>query len=92
MGSSRCGKHFPGLGGGTLDSHHATPKISRTWEQIWEQDLEPYRALRGELPLVMVNHAAYPKDRAPSRPASLSRFWIEEVLREEIALSRTGHF
>ena len=41
-----CGKHFPGLGGGTLDSHHATPSIGRTWEQMWEQDLEPYRALR----------------------------------------------
>ncbi len=79
-----CGKHFPGLGGGTLDSHHATPSISRTWDQIWEQDLEPYRALRGELPLVMVNHAAYPNIEKPSRPASLSRFWIQQVLREKL--------
>ena len=80
-GVSACGKHFPGLGGGTLDSHHATPSIGRTWTEIWEQDLEPYRALRAELPLVMVNHAAYPKIERPSRPASLSNFWIHEVLR-----------
>ena len=79
-----CGKHFPGLGGGTLDSHHATPSISRTWDQIWEQDLKPYRALRSALPLVMVNHAAYPKIDTPSRPASLSRFWIEDVLRQKL--------
>ena len=79
-----CGKHFPGLGGGTLDSHHATPSISRTWKQVWEQDLEPYRALRTVLPMVMVNHAAYPKIEKPSRPASLSRFWIQEVLREKL--------
>ncbi|MGC1870022.1 MAG: beta-N-acetylhexosaminidase [Acidobacteriaceae bacterium] len=79
-----CGKHFPGLGSGTLDSHHATPSISRTWGEIWEQDLEPYRALRTALPLVMVNHAAYPKIERPSRPASLSHFWIEEVLREKL--------
>ncbi len=80
-----CGKHFPGLGGGTLDSHHATPSIRRTWEQMWNQDLEPYRALRTALPLVMVNHAAYPKIETPSRPASLSRFWIEEVLRRKLS-------
>lgn len=79
-----CGKHFPGLGGGTLDSHHATPNIRRTWDQILEQDLEPYRRLRAELPMVMVNHAAYPKIEKPSRPASLSRFWITEVLREKL--------
>ncbi|MGB8480267.1 MAG: beta-N-acetylhexosaminidase [Acidobacteriaceae bacterium] len=79
-----CGKHFPGLGGGRLDSHHETPSISRIWKQIWEQDLEPYRALRAELPLVMVNHATYPKIERPSRPASLSRFWIHEVLRGKL--------
>ncbi len=79
-----CGKHFPGLGGGTLDSHHATPSISLTWEQVWEQDLQPYRALAAELPLIMVNHAAYPKIERPSRPASLSRFWIHEVLRGKL--------
>lgn len=89
-----CGKHFPGLGGGNLDSHQATPNIPRTWEQIWHEDLEPYRKLAGKLPLVMVNHAAYPKierleiDRSaikqPAPPASLSRFWIQEVLRGKL--------
>jgi beta-N-acetylhexosaminidase len=79
-----CGKHFPGLGGGTLDSHHATPSIDRTWEQVWEHDLAPYRALAARLPLIMVNHAAYPKIERPARPASLSRFWIEEVLRGKL--------
>jgi beta-N-acetylhexosaminidase len=79
-----CGKHFPGLGGGTLDSHHATPRIARTWEQMWKQDLEPYRALAAELPLVMVNHAAYPKIEHPPLPASLSRFWIQGVLRDKL--------
>jgi beta-N-acetylhexosaminidase len=84
-----CGKHFPGLGGGTLDSHHATPSIERTWEQMWEQDLQPYRALAAKLPVMMVNHAAYPRIEQPgierpARPASLSRFWIEEVLRGKL--------
>ena len=79
-----CGKHFPGLGGGTLDSHKATPSITRTWEQIWQQDLLPYRALASSLPMVMVNHAAYPKIERRAQPASLSRFWIQEVLQGKL--------
>ena len=38
-----CGKHFPGLGGGALDSHEALPVVERTWKQVWDEDLVPYR-------------------------------------------------
>ncbi len=79
-----CGKHFPGLGGGTLDSHHALPSIERTWKQVWEEDLFPYRSLRGKLPFVMVAHVAYPKIVRDGTPASLSRRWIDGVLRQKI--------
>ena len=68
QGVAGCGKHFPGLGGGTLDSHLETPTIERTWQQLWQEDLEPYRALRDMMPMVMVNHAAYPHDRGPDAP------------------------
>ncbi len=79
-----CGKHFPGLGGGTLDSHLETPTIRRTWKQLWEEDLEPYRALRRQMPMVMVNHAAYPLTRDKKRPASVSEFWVSDVLKKRI--------
>ena len=78
-----CGKHFPGLGGGTLDSHKATPRIGRTWKQLWAEDLVPFRALVPRLPLMMVSHAAYPQTRDVT-PASVSRFWISTVLRKRI--------
>jgi len=83
-GIAGCAKHFPGLGGGTLDSHFETPKIRRKWKDLWREDLEPYRALRDELPLVMVNHAAYPATLGKERPASVSPFWITTVLRKRI--------
>ena len=83
-GVAGCGKHFPGLGGGTLDSHLETPKIKRTWQQLWQEDLEPYRALRDQLPMVMVNHAAYPLTADPVRPATVSKFWTQTVLRKRI--------
>lgn len=84
QGVAGCGKHFPGLGAGMLDSHLETPKIGRAWKDLWSADLEPYRALRGELPLVMVSHAAYPETAEKKKPASVSRFWIETVLRNRI--------
>jgi beta-N-acetylhexosaminidase len=84
QGVAGCGKHFPGLGGGTLDSHLETPKIERTWQQLWQQDLEPYRALRTHLPMIMVNHAAYPLTADPMRPATVSKFWMQTVLRKRI--------
>jgi len=78
-----CGKHFPGLGGGMLDSHHATPRIDRTWHQLWTEDLAPFRALAAKLPLIMVAHAAYPETAEPN-PASISRYWISTILKKRI--------
>jgi beta-N-acetylhexosaminidase len=79
-----CGKHFPGLGGGTRDSHLETPAIRRGWKDLWREDLAPYRELREELPMVMVNHAAYPDTPGKNRPASVSPYWITTVLRKRI--------
>lgn len=81
-----CGKHFPGLGGGTLDSHHATPRIARTWNQMWAQDLAVFRALVPRLPMMMVSHAAY-SETQDSGPASVSSFWISNVLRKRIGFT-----
>jgi beta-N-acetylhexosaminidase len=79
-----CGKHFPGLGGGALDSHQDTPIIQRALRDLWDLDLAPYRALRDELPMVMVSHAVYPESREKKHPASVSRYWIASVLRRRI--------
>jgi beta-N-acetylhexosaminidase len=83
-----CGKHFPGLGEATLDTHHKLPSIQKPLRKLWEQDLVPYRSLRRELPIVMVSHAAYPavanqRTKQPM-PASLSKKWITDILRKKI--------
>jgi beta-N-acetylhexosaminidase len=83
-GVAGCGKHFPGLGGGTLDSHMETPSIGRTLRELNVEDLAPYGALREELPMVMVNHAAYPNTPGGIRPASVSPYWITTILRKRI--------
>ena len=77
-----CGKHFPGLGSGQVDSHHATPAIAKPFDQLWQEDLLPYRQLAKQLPMVMVSHAAYSASTA--EPASISNYWISKVLLQQI--------
>jgi len=79
-----CGKHFPGLGEGKLDSHHELPLVEKSRKDLWAEDLLPYRTLRHELPFVMVSHAAYPKVTKTKTPASLSKVWITDILRKRI--------
>jgi beta-N-acetylhexosaminidase len=79
-----CGKHFPGLGEGRLDSHHELPVIEKTLKKLWAEDLFPYRMLRRQLPLVMISHAAYPQVTRDRTPASLSKVWITDTLRKKI--------
>ncbi|HEY6464624.1 MAG TPA: beta-N-acetylhexosaminidase [Candidatus Acidoferrales bacterium] len=79
-----CGKHFPGLGEGNLDSHHELPVIDKPLKKLWAEDLLPYRTLRRQLPMTMVSHAAYPEVTHDKTPASLSKIWISDILRKRI--------
>ena len=83
-----CGKHFPGLGEATLDTHYELPSVEKPLRKLWAEDLVPYRSLstsqRRELPMVMVSHAAYPKVTGDRTPASLSKKWITDILRKKI--------
>jgi beta-N-acetylhexosaminidase len=79
-----CGKHFPGLGGASGDTHFVTPAIPRDEKQIWNEDLVPYRELHAAMPMIMMNHAAYPATPGTNRPASASTYWITTLLRKRI--------
>lgn len=79
-----CGKHFPGLGEGKLDSHLELPVIEKSMKDLWAEDLVPYRTMRRQLPMVMISHAAYPQVTREKTPASLSKVWITDILRKRI--------
>ncbi|MBI4459369.1 MAG: glycoside hydrolase family 3 protein, partial [Acidobacteria bacterium] len=89
-----CGKHFPGLGCGRVDSHQKMPRIEKEASQMWEEDLLPYRTLASRLPMVMVAHAGYPALEkayalAPDNstqplPASLSPALVSGLLKGRI--------
>lgn len=79
-----CGKHFPGLGEATLDTHHKLAAIKKPMKALWNEDLVPYRELHRDFPFVMVAHAAYPDATKENLPASLSRKWLSDNLRKKI--------
>jgi beta-N-acetylhexosaminidase len=77
-------KHFPGLGQANLDTHHDLPRVNKSLEKMWEEDILPYRTLRRELPMILISHANYSAVTREDQPASLSKKWITTVLRERI--------
>ena len=79
-----CGKHFPGLGEGNLDSHHQLPIIDKPLKKLWAEDILPYRILRRQMPFVLISHASYPAVTHDGTPASLSRKLITDVLRNRL--------
>ncbi|MBI4458498.1 MAG: glycoside hydrolase family 3 protein [Acidobacteria bacterium] len=84
-----CGKHFPGLGGGRVDSHQKMPRIDKAASRIWEEDLLPYRRLVSRLPMIMVAHAWYPAlesagDSSQPLPASLSSPIVSGLLKDRL--------
>jgi beta-N-acetylhexosaminidase len=82
-GMAATAKHFPGHGAVAADSHVALPVDRREWPDI-EADLRPYRRLIANgLPAVMVAHVVFPA--VDEKPASLSRRWIDGVLRGDLA-------
>ena len=81
-GMANCGKHFPGHGFATADSHVAVPVDERTLDEILSEDVAPYDWLGMSLASVLPGHVIYPK--IDSKPAGFSRVWIQEILREKL--------
>jgi beta-N-acetylhexosaminidase len=79
-----CGKHFPGLGGGAIDSHQSMPVIHRMTRLMWRSDLAPWLAVAPHLPFAMVAHASYPWLGRDPAPATVSHYWVTNVLRRQI--------
>jgi len=81
-GMPAVAKHFPGHGAVVADSHVALPVDRREFADL-EPDIRPYRALiENNLAAIMAAHVVFPA--VDALPASLSRRWIDGVLRGEL--------
>lgn len=81
-GMAATGKHFPGHGGVSADSHLETPCDSRDISALRNHDLLPFRALAPRLQGMMPAHIIFPGiDR---QAVGFSRFWLQDILRAEL--------
>ena len=80
-----CGKHFPGQGSASGDTHEGVTDISETWNVA---DLFPYSELvqSGNLDMIMVAHI-FNKKMDHKFPASLSKIIINNVLRKNLGFT-----
>ncbi|MDR3161293.1 MAG: glycoside hydrolase family 3 protein [Spirochaetaceae bacterium] len=78
-------KHYPGHGDTDLDSHGVLPQINASFEELWDRELIPYRILSREgTPAIMSGHLAFPNTQAGMAPASLSPWFLGDILRDRI--------
>ncbi|MFA5808428.1 MAG: beta-N-acetylhexosaminidase, partial [bacterium] len=78
------GKHFPGHGDTSADSHEELPVVRAGRQTLLRRELLPFRrAARAGIPALMTAHVMYPAlDRAA--PATLSRKILHDLLRERM--------
>ena len=80
-GVAACGKHFPGHGDTSLDSHLALPTVEAPREVLEARELAPFRAAaQAGLASVMTAHVRYPA-LDPASTATLSSSILGELLR-----------
>jgi len=85
VGMPAVAKHFPGHGGVVGDSHHVLPEDHRTYSELLD-DVLPYTSLIGDaLRGVMMAHIRYTE--CDPLIASLSPYWMQQVLRGELGFN-----
>ncbi len=83
-GLAACGKHFPGHGDASVDSHHDLPVLDLPPDRFEAVDWVPFRAaIARSVAAVMVAHVLVPAFDDQD-PASLSRPIVTGLLRERL--------
>lgn len=81
-GMQATGKHFPGHGWVTGDSHFVIPTDERSLEEITQTDLIPFSKLSKQLVGIMPAHIIY--TQIDDKPAGFSSYWLQTILRKQL--------
>jgi beta-N-acetylhexosaminidase len=83
-GVAACGKHFPGHGDTSTDSHLELPLVEHPPDRLRAVEFEPFRAaVRENVAFIMTAHVLVPA-LDEERPATLSAAVVQRLLREEL--------
>lgn len=80
------GKHFPGHGDTSVDSHVDLPMVPHERKRLDGVELVPFRAAIAEgIDVIMTAHVTFPAiDPTPGLPATLSKPVLTGLLRQEL--------
>ncbi len=83
-GVAACGKHFPGHGDTSQDSHLELPRLPHSLERLEQVELKPFAAaVKAGIPSLMTAHVIFePLDAV--NPATMSRAVLHGLLREKM--------
>ncbi len=81
-GMASTGKHFPGHGSVKADSHVAAAIDHRSYDEIYQKDMQSFIQLQPQLDALMPAHVIY--EKVDPNPAGFSPYWIQKVLREQL--------
>ena len=82
-----CGKHFPGHGDTSVDSHLDLPLIDKSLRELTAA-LEPFRvAIKAKIPAIMTSHILFPKIESERIPATMSYKIVHDLLRRELGFN-----
>ena len=76
------GKHFPGHGSISEDSHLEKPIDRRALNEIEKKDLIPFKELINNLDGIMTAHILFPE--VDERITTFSKIWIKQILKEQM--------
>jgi beta-N-acetylhexosaminidase len=83
-GIAACGKHFPGHGDTSVDSHHDLPLVEHPPDRLRAVELVPFRAaVAAGVASMMTAHILIPA-LDDERPATLSPAIVDGLLKQEL--------
>src|SRR6185503_5928513 len=86
-GLAACGKHFPGHGDTSADSHFELPLVEHPPDRLRAIEFEPFRAAIAEqVAFIMTAHVLVPS-LDEQRPATLSPAVVQRLLRDELGFA-----
>ncbi len=81
-------KHFPGHGDTSEDSHLTLPAIPYTVERLFSTEFVPFiNAIKGGVEGIMTAHITYPNVPQSAGPATLSKYFLTDILRNSMKFS-----